>query len=447
MNGDTVVSILVACSIPLLARRCLRGNAATSRLHWAAIVLGYAWFAFAFYHVEVATRFFGLGTQDATFHERCGFEIADAIRDREFHVFLETARAGNRAYHVYLGVLFFLTGCTGLGAVMLNMMFTYWAGLRLASSMASVFPQYHVPAISTLFGIFVPSVVYWATNNMKEGLMYWACVQILCSVVPSKERSTPSFVAGILVAAALRPPVAALWIGAVLVVNLFRSGRVGAAMVSLALSPLLLAAIGSNLGAEVSLSNAQQALDDSYVEISTMNRGSVITYYGGKPTFFISGVISLFFRPFFWEAKGAAQMMASGETWLLTLLIFVRWIRLAPHQRRHVFRTPLIQASVIATAMFCVLFTWIGNEGLLHRQKTQALPALLALITLPACGRARSAARPGGLPANGRRVQPTRRPRLQAVRTPRGDLPIKPSIPTKSSEPQPSRRGRSRLSA
>jgi hypothetical protein len=400
-----------------------------------AILLGYAWFAFAFYHVEVATRFFGLGTQDAAFHELNGFDIADAIRDRNFNVFLDKARAGNRAYHVYLGVLFFVTGCTGLGAVMLNMMFTYWAGLRLASAMASVFPRTRVPAISTLFGIFVPSVVYWATNNMKEGLMYWACVQILCSVVHSTGkfgRSTPSFVAGILVAAALRPPVAALWIGAVLVVNLFRSGRVGAAMVSLALSPLLLAAIGSNLGAEVSLSNAQQALDDSYVEISTMNRGSVITYYGGKPTFFLSGMVSLFFRPFFWDAKGAAQMMASGETWLVTLLIFARWIRLRPHQRRQIFRTPLIQASVIATAMFCVLFTWIGNEGLLHRQKTQALPALLALITLPACARARSSARPQRLPANARKAQPQQRSRLQIPSAPRRVLPARSTTPIKS---------------
>ena len=42
-----------------------------------------------------------------------------------------------------------------------------------------------------------------------------------------------------------------------------------------------------------------------------------------------------------------------------------------------------VQVAILASILFCIFFSYLPNEGLMVRQRVQAVPVLLTLVVLP----------------------------------------------------------------
>ena len=180
-----------------------------------------------------------------------------------------------------------------------------------------------------------------------------------------------------------RPHMMIVWLAALFVVGLLRRGYRVYAAAAMVLIPILTIALDRMTGFGMSVSGAMDYMETHYQGIAGGSGGSNIYYEGGRPMFLISGLATLFLRPFLWEARSLAQVTAAAEILLMTLVMAYMWLTLPPGKRREALRAPTVRVALIVCLLFCVMFPWMGNEGLLVRQRIHAMGALLALVAVP----------------------------------------------------------------
>jgi hypothetical protein len=88
---------------------------------------------------------------------------------------------------------------------------------------------------------------------------------------------------------------------------------------------------------------------------------------------------TVFYRPFFFEAKNAQVLATAFEGLLLLALTLASWpsLRLLPRGMR---RYPYLGYCLGAILTFVLAFSAFSNFGLLARQRTQILPLYFALL-------------------------------------------------------------------
>jgi hypothetical protein len=111
--------------------------------------------------------------------------------------------------------------------------------------------------------------------------------------------------------------------------------------------------------------------------------GSAIEYETSGPIFFVSGFVSLFFRPFPWQLGSLRMVLAFLDTWVTTALLLGSIIWMIKPEGRPSLKLPEVQVAILASILFCIFFSYLPNEGLMVRQRVQAVPALLTLVVLP----------------------------------------------------------------
>ena len=116
---------------------------------------------------------------------------------------------------------------------------------------------------------------------------------------------------------------------------------------------------------------------------SSFNAPSAI----GSPTKLPLAVVTIFFRPFPFEAHNAQVAVTALESTLLLCLTVARrrgiWQAL-----RHPRRRPYVAFVVVYSLLFVFAFSSIANFGILARERTQVLPFFLVLLAVPAARRA-----------------------------------------------------------
>lgn len=345
------------------------------------------WLALAFFQESYVYYMMGIGRADAAIHWRIGVQSAERLAYGEWP-FGPGIPLGNRAYVAYLAVLRFLTGASIHTPVMINGFAAFAGGLALVRALARLFPYGNRRSSWFLVLIFFPSTVFWTTSNMKEGFMYWGVCQILAAIVqaPVSGRITASFstIAGAAVTAILRPHIAVIWLSSGAVAFTLMRGKRGWAIAMILLLPVVSTMtevfVGRNL---LSPGEAIQVMETQFKGLDDPRAGSHIDYGPEGPTFFVSGFTSIFFRPFPWQIGSLRVLVASAETWSLTILLFVAWLTATPYQRSYLLRLPAVWAAVVVCFFFSIIFTYLPNEGLMVRQRVQMVPALLVLALLP----------------------------------------------------------------
>jgi hypothetical protein len=245
-------------------------------------------------------------------------------------------------------------------------------------------------------------------------------------------RGAAFFVSGSLLVLLVRPHVALMSVGglglaiAVGVLSGFGPGEaVGGELVKaktsrgrvvrlVALGVLLVVAgtVGSRVG-EVFSEKSEEGTAGAALESARKN-----SRQGGSefepvsvsgPTELPQGVVSVFFRPFPWEARNLNALIAATESLLLLGLVAASWRRVISFPRLAVKRPFLVFCSAYVVA-FAVGFSYIANMGILARQRVQAIPVLLVLLALPQLSEAGLGRRAGTvadldrrLPTEGRR--------------------------------------------
>ena len=385
---DILITFALMMCVPPIVNYNLKSALFTGKFRRNVILLGILWLSYAWISENYAYYLLGLSRMDAGLHWQRALDMSADIA-RGYTQFSGSFPLSNDAYVAYLAWLNYLTGATSTSAVVINAFFGFMGGLTLARVFVAGFV--HVRGIEKwlYLVIFFPSTVFWTTSNMKEGFMYWGVCQIL-SFMPAISRNEIksvrlSSIAGVVIAGTLRPHVCAAWLMSCGVVELLQRGKRTLVIVLLAVAiPTTLGGLERLTGEKVTSPElVVQRLSERAIGLADPRQGSNIDYGPEGSIFFVSGFTAVFFRPFPWEIRSTRVFISSVETWVLTILIFVGWLRAGRAQRKWLIRMPTVRASVFAILAFSVIFSYLPNEGLLVRQRIQVVPALLALAFFP----------------------------------------------------------------
>jgi len=132
-----------------------------------------------------------------------------------------------------------------------------------------------------------------------------------------------------------------------------------------------------------------QGLEDELDETTeSTSQGSGKFDSGGNslsPLTLPQGAATVLLRPFPWEVETANQIISSIESAALAAFIFIRRRSLLMSLTR-ARATPFLLYCWTLTLIYCATFSSFGNFGLLVRQRSLVLPALLVLLSLEAVG-------------------------------------------------------------
>ncbi len=254
--------------------------------------------------------------------------------------------------------------------------------------------------------LFAPSVVFWPSSIGKESLMQLGIgVMAIGTGFVLRQR----LVLGLAILApggwllwVVRPHLLALVsvaAGCAYLVGRVRSSDQGVGYllsrpVGLLVITLLVAFTVSQgakfLGIEsLSVSSIERELDQQ-TEASAQG-GSRFDNGGNSlnPLYLPRGAVTVLLRPFPWETDTSTQLLASLESALLAGLLVVR----LPSLRRSITdarSSPFLLYCWTLTILYCMTFSSFANFGLLVRQRSLVLPALLVLVSVtPGPARAR----------------------------------------------------------
>lgn len=96
--------------------------------------------------------------------------------------------------------------------------------------------------------------------------------------------------------------------------------------------------------------------------------------------------ITVLFRPFPWESPNLNGLIASSEGALLMVLMVVGRRRVL-NWAKSLARYPYLVYCLAFAFTFFIAFSYIGNFGILARQRTQMLPLALTMLAMPALAR------------------------------------------------------------
>src|SRR5262249_13196621 len=201
-------------------------------------------------------------------------------------------------------------------------------------------------------------------------------------------------VCGVVLAGAIRPHVAALFmIGlgiAWLVHPSTARSRVPAWALRIGIAVLLIA------GAVLAVQRTQSFLQEAGISTGqgingvftptterTGERGSEFPPQSlDSPTRIPGSLVTVLFRPVLIEGGGWQTIAAELEGTFLLVLFLVRW-RWVAAALRIARRRSLILLSAVFVAGFVVVYSPIANAGIMVRQRSQVMPFLLVLLAVP----------------------------------------------------------------
>jgi len=101
-----------------------------------------------------------------------------------------------------------------------------------------------------------------------------------------------------------------------------------------------------------------------------------------------SAVMTVLFRPYPWEAHNLNGLIAASEGVLLVVLLVTGRRRLL-YWAKMLGRRPYLVFALAYAFIFVLAFSYIGNFGILARQRTQMIPLALTMLGMPALVRNR----------------------------------------------------------
>ena len=238
---------------------------------------------------------------------------------------------------------------------------------------------------------FLPSLVFWPSSIGKESLMLlflgvssYGAVRVLHDYA---FRWAAVTVAGLAAMAAVRVHVAALFAVALAIPLVV--GRKADVRFSWTRRLVLVAAAGALVvvaaggitdvfGVDASGDDLDPFLRD--IERRTSQGGSAVEgeaiLQGGNPA---SAALRVLFRPLPHEAHNAQALASAAESVVLLAALAWNLPRMVRHAGR-LRRYPYLLMALLFTGGFVIAFSSLFNLGILARQRTQALPFLLAVL-------------------------------------------------------------------
>lgn len=239
--------------------------------------------------------------------------------------------------------------------------------------------------------LMLPSLVFWPSSVGKESLMIFfigiAAYGVANLFADYRVRWVPVIVLGTAAAAGIRLHVAALFAAAgaaavfltrrpaapsARVRRLVMLGLAGMAVV------LLVTLTSETFGIDPDGTDIDPFLDE--IQRRTQQGGSAVEGEAVRDIFAIpDATMRVLFRPLPNEATSIQAYLSAFESVLILAVIVWRFPTML-RAARQIRRKPYLLFSLAFVIGFVITFSAIFNLGILARQRTQAMPFLLALI-------------------------------------------------------------------
>ncbi len=388
--------------IPAFLALSLLISARTARAETRFDLRGIVALAFALRCLGALLRF--QAPVDALVYHREGERIADDLRGMNFFVATGRNIPGT-------GWIRYVSGLTH--AFFLDDMFATYMVFTFLAFVGTFFCyKAFVRAVPdgdhkryALLVFLWPSLVFWPSSIGKEAWMLFGLGIAAAGVARVLRGNIVAGLAvlalGLLTLSMVRPHIALMVVIGLAIALLARPGKATTVRTAGRIAAVVLLLVGGSIIAgrtsEV-LKLDQDGTEDSVLDVAnafavTQER----TEQGGAafrppvvrtPVDYPFAFVSVWFRPFPWEARGGGgepaltQMLSVAENLALIGLIVLSWRRLRQLPRA-LLRVPYVTFAATYVIVFVYAFSVIGNFGILARQRTQGIVLFFVLLSLP----------------------------------------------------------------
>jgi len=344
-------------------------------------------------------------TSDAAQYSDAATAISRDLRRGAFDAVSIATTSGTYFIKVVSGIVYAVAGVSRVGGFVVFSWLSFVGLVLLARAFKLAIPVGDSRRYLILV-LFLPSLVYWPAAMGKEAWMMLTigmCAYGFAGILRGRATAILVLGFGLLGAVAVRPHVAMMiFVG---IGCAFLARRTNAKtflmpmMWIIALAAMV--AVGGFLAGQTAnfvdkeLKNSgsdtagsglsAQAISEtlSTTETQTADGGSEFTPITvSSPLDMIPAFVTVFFRPFPFEASNAQSLLSAGECLLLLALIAWSWKRVRSTPR--LFRSyPYLAFCAGYLLVFVFAFSSFSNFGILARQRVQALPFLLVFLALP----------------------------------------------------------------
>lgn len=407
--SDFFIIFSLLLFIPYLVTKSLGEYGFCRRVLIAVCLGGMAWVLLSCVHDILITRL-ELVESDANIYEGLAYtNIMGKLEQGDYSSVLESLFSPGKLFYVSLqGLIYYFTGATPHSMIAINSFMAFWGSLmlsRLIYSFSGRSVRYRT--ILLFFIVFTPSVVFWSSSNLKEGLMYWSICIIYSLVVQCapniRFQQYCLLLSGIFIGSLLRPHIIALWVLSVLLVKLVdrRFWRNGIILLAVfiffgGVTNKIIKSI--NIKDKINFANSRKDL------MVQRGGGSTFDYGESGPIHFVSGAVNIAFRPFPWRVKNLKTLLASLEIWTMSIGIIIGWVTIPWNMMKNSLREPSVRAALLVCVPIFFFFTFLPNEGLIARQRIMVFPALLVLFATPILQRRAQRIEPTGQRAASTRI-------------------------------------------
>ncbi len=329
------------------------------------------------------------GFADAVGYHGGGMRIAAAIMNG---VAPETEHFyGTQLVTFITGIFYLFTGPTLVGA------FVFWAWLGLLGMLlfykafGIAFPNGDRRLYAMLIMLY-PSMALWTSSLGKDalvcfslGLGTYGAAKLMRRISLANFLTMGAGLGGVML---IRPHVAGIAVVAVAAASLWRPARAGLLTPIVRILVVMVFAVVAIFVVRTSASYIQ--LDDltpdgllSYIEDRqerTERGGAAIQrMLPTNPIAFVDGIMTVFFRPYPWEAHNAFARISAIEGIVLILLFIRKWKSVTAAVRAAA-GNPFMMLAVVFILLFAFFFSGISNFAIIARQRPQLLPYIFVLL-------------------------------------------------------------------
>jgi hypothetical protein len=364
----------------------------------------------------LATYFRLENAADAVYYHRWGVLLAPSFRSFDFTVDTQRQVPGTGTVRYISGLVSVFTGSSMFAEFLVFTLFAFIGAVFFYMAFVTVFPNGDHRRYALLIFLW-PTMIYWPSSIGKEAIMLFSVGLTSLGAARLYTRRRGGIlvaIAGLWLTLMIRPHIAMLLLLAIGVAFIFtRRGGGSVAVLFGKVFVVALILIGGgyiasqtadflevdNLGGdgvEAALTQTQTTTGQGDAQFTPIK--------GNNPVTYPAAVATVLLRPFPHEAHNAESFFTSIESAFLVLLFVLSFDRLKKLPRA-LLREPYVMYAVAQVALFCFVFSYVANFGILARQRTQILPMLfvmLAFIKKPE----KVAKEPKG------RTQPSRKTRL-----------------------------------
>lgn len=328
---------------------------------------------------------------DAIYYHRSGMLLAPEFRSLNFAVDTKGEIPGTGTVRYVSGLISVFTGSSIFAEFLVFTTFAFIGVVFFYKAFTTALPNGDHRRYALLIFLW-PSMAYWPSSVGKEAIMTFTVGLASYGAARLFQHQRGGILMlgfGVWATLMVRPHIALTILIAVFLGFVFarRSSNSAATAAGKIMAVFVVIIVGGLVMGRTATFLDVENLDGGGIE-SALETTTDQTSQGGSefspmkadnPARFPGAIVTVLFRPFPTEAHNFESFGTSFEGFVLLALIVTSWSRLRQLPRA-LLREPYVMYAMSGMLLFCFLFSYVANFGILARQRTQILPLLFVLI-------------------------------------------------------------------